>query len=120
MVKSCFIRGPKGRKPVESRPYLGLKINMSKNSQNPDFYANSIIEDVRSRFVSEETTKYTDDEIERIYEFDDGAVVKYEWRSTARGANDGGFNHRFTMVKPPKPNPAKIKTGVIREIGFPE
>lgn len=90
---------------------------MSKNSQNSDFYANSIIEDVRSRFTHEETTKFTDDEIERIYEFEDGAVVKYEWRKGGRGRG-GGFNHRFTMVKPPKPNPNKLKKGVIREIGF--
>ncbi|HUF05267.1 MAG TPA: hypothetical protein VMM38_13970 [Aridibacter sp.] len=93
---------------------------MSKNSQNADFYANSIIEDVRSRFASEETTKFTDDEIERIYEFEDGAVVKYEWRSGGRGSGGEGFNHRFTMVKPPKPNPNKLKKGVIREIGFPD
>lgn len=92
---------------------------MSKNSQNSDFYADSIIEDVRSRFTSEETTKFTDNEIERIYEFEDGAVVKYEWRSGGRGAGDG-FNHRFTLVTPPKPNPNKLKKGVIREIGFPD
>ncbi len=93
---------------------------MARKSQTTDFYANSIIEDVRSRFISEETTKFTDSEIERIYEFEDGAVVKYEWRSPdGRSARDG-FNHRFSIVKVPKPNPNKIKVGVIREIGFPE
>ncbi|REJ79007.1 MAG: hypothetical protein DWQ47_06065 [Acidobacteria bacterium] len=93
---------------------------MTKNSQHSDFYANSIIEDVRSRFISEETTRFTDSEIERMYEFEDGALVKYEWRAGSRGSNDGGFNHRFTIVKPPKPNPHKLKKGVIREIGFPD
>jgi len=93
---------------------------MTRKSQTTDYYANSIIEDVRTRFTHEETTKYTDKEIERIYEFDDGAVVKYEWRAPEGRAGSGGFNHRFSIVKPPKPNPHKIKVGVIREIGFPE
>lgn len=93
---------------------------MTKSSQHAEFYANSIIEDVRSRFVHEETTKFTEDEIERMYEFEDGALVKYEWRKGSRGSGGEGFNHRFSIVRPPKPNPDKVKVGVIREIGFPE
>ena len=93
---------------------------MTKKSQTTDFYANSIIEDVRSRFAHEETTRFTDKEIERLYEFEDGAVVKYEWRSPEGRSGNSGFNHRFSIVRPPKPNPNKIKVGVIREIGFPD
>jgi hypothetical protein len=91
---------------------------MSRKTQATDFYANSIIEDVRSRFTHEETTKFTEHEIERVYEFEDGCVVKYEWRSGGRGGKSGGYNHRFSIVKPPKPNPEKIQKGVIREIPF--
>ena len=93
---------------------------MARKPNHTDYYANSIIEDVRSRFASEETVKFTDSEIERVYEFDDGAVVRYEWRSGGRGGGADGFNHRFSIVKPPKPNPHKIKKGVIRVIGFPD
>ena len=93
---------------------------MTKKSQTTDFYANSIIEDVRSRFVHEETTRFTDKEIERLYEFEDGALVKYEWRSPEGRSGNSGFNHRFSIVRAPKPNPNKIKVGVIREIGFPD
>lgn len=93
---------------------------MTRKTQQTDFYANSIIEDVRSRFVNEETTKYTEHEIERVYEFDDGCVVKYEWRSREKSGKSSGFNHRFSIIKAPKPNPEKVKVGVIREIGFPD
>ena len=92
------------------------KFKMSKKLNHTDYYTNSIIDDVRTRFVSEETTKYTGSEIVRIYEFDDGAVVKYEWREAPRGEVSDSFNHRFTIVKPPRPNPHKLKKGVIKVI----
>ncbi len=91
---------------------------MSKKISDTDLYVNSIIEDVQTRFVSEETIIYSDTEIERNYEFEDGAIVRYEWRSGPGKAADEKYNHRFTLSSLPKPNPKKIKKGVIRMIGF--
>jgi hypothetical protein len=84
-------------------------------------YANIILNDERDKIVSETPTIYEDDQIERIYEFDDGAVVKYEWQSTPAGRTspDGKYNHRFTLVEPPSPNPQKLKKGVIKVINYP-
>lgn len=84
-------------------------------------YANIIMNDERDQIVSETPTVYEDDRIERVYEFDDGAVVKYEWQSTPDGRTspDGKYNHRFTLEKLPSPNPGKLKKGVIRVINYP-
>ncbi len=84
-------------------------------------YAEIIIADERERIVSETPTVYTDDKIERIYEFADGAIVKYEWQSTPDGRTsaDNIFNHRFTLVTLPEPNPHKFKKGIIKVINYP-
>ncbi len=84
-------------------------------------YADMIIEDDLSHVVSEEPVVYTDKEIRRVYEFDDGAVVEYEWQGTTDGRRSasGIFNHRFTMTKTPSPNPDKLKKGVIKTIMYP-
>lgn len=68
------------------------------------------VEDV----VSETPTVFDSDRVERIYEFADGATVKYEWQDAALG----GFNHRFTLVAAPKQNPSKLKPGVISTIEY--
>lgn len=89
-----------------------------KNNKHTSYYVTSIIQDIQTRFVSEETTKYSLSQIERTYEFDDGAVVTYEWQDTAGIGTDGHFNHRFTLKKAPKPNPNKLKTGVMKTIVY--
>lgn len=92
---------------------------MSKN-KHTELYVTSIIEDIQTRFVSEKTLKHSDRKIERSYEFEDGAVVRYEWQSGPGEGPDERFNHRFSLTKPPKPNPNKLKKGVIRIIEYSE
>ncbi|MFV0388895.1 MAG: hypothetical protein ACK5NT_09070 [Pyrinomonadaceae bacterium] len=91
----------------------------NKESKATKMYINSIIEDVQTRFVSEETTFFSENRIERMYEFADGAIVKYEWQSPFESGADG-FNHKFTLSTPPKPNPEKLKVGVLRVITYDE
>lgn len=92
---------------------------MSRKADHTSIYVTSIVEDIQTRFAREETTNYSEGYIEREYTFEDGAVVKYEWQDGPRSGS-GKFNHRFTLVKPPKPNPHKLKSGVIREINYPD
>jgi hypothetical protein len=84
--------------------------------KNAEEYADIIIRDERERIVSETPTVYEDDKIERVYEFDDGAVIKYEWQSAPRAEL---FNHKFTLVEPPSPNPQKFRAGVVKVINYP-
>ena len=70
--------------------------------------------DERDRIVSETPTIYEDHRIERLYKFDDGAVVKYEWQDLS----PKDFNHRFTLVSVPAPNPAKLEKKVIKTIDY--
>lgn len=83
--------------------------------KNAEEYADIIIRDERERIVSETPTVYRDDKIERVYEFDDGAVVKYEWQSAPRAE---AFNHKFTLVTPPAPNPQQFRAGVVKVINY--
>ncbi len=92
---------------------------MSKITNHTSIYVTSIIEDIQTRFVKEETTKFTDSKIERDYTFEDGAVVKYEWQDAPRSGSSGKYNHRFSLITLPKPNPHKLKKGVIKEINYP-
>ena len=90
--------------------------------KNAEQYADIIMRDEREKIVSETPTVYEDDRIERVYEFEDGAVVKYEWQSAADGGRtspDGKYNHRFTLEKPPSSNPGKLKKGIIKVINYP-
>jgi hypothetical protein len=84
-------------------------------------YADIIIRDEREKIVSETPTVYETDKIERVYEFADGAIVKYEWQNTPDGRTspDGKFNHRFTLTTPPEPNPNGFKKGIIKVINYP-
>ena len=70
-------------------------------------YVGIIMRDDTDEIVSETPTIYKSDLIERIYEFTDGAVVKYEWQDMALKQ----FNHRFHPCPPPAPNPEKLATG---------
>lgn len=78
-------------------------------------YADIIMRDEREKIVSETPTVYEDERIERIYEFADGAVVKYEWQDAPRAE---AFNHKFTLIKPPAPNPHKFRAGVVKVINY--
>jgi hypothetical protein len=84
-------------------------------------YAEIIMRDEREKIVTETPTIYEDDRIERIYEFADGTVVKYEWQSALDGRTSatGEFNHRFTLINQPTPNPNKLKKGIIKVINYP-
>ena len=84
-------------------------------------YVDIIIRDETDKIAKETPTIYNPNFIERLYEFADGAVVRYEWQSTPDGRTspDGKFNHRFSLVTPPSPNPKKFKPGVIRVIDYP-
>lgn len=87
---------------------------MSKTEE----YTDVILNDYRKKIVKETPTIYESDKIERLYEFADGAVVKYEWQSFPAKNSKEIYNHRFTLITPPKPNPGKIKTGVIKTIDY--
>lgn len=84
-------------------------------------YANIIMFDEREKIVRETPTVFEDDYLERVYEFDDGAVVSYEWQGTPDGRTspEGKYNHRFTLMELPLTNPEKLKKGVIKEINYP-
>jgi len=88
--------------------------------RNAEEYAAIIMNDEREKIVKETPTIYNDDRIERIYEFADGAVIKYEWQSTPDGRTspDEKFNHRFSLIKTPQPNPHKLKEGIISQINY--
>ena len=85
-------------------------------------YAEIIMRDEREKIVTETPTIYEDDRIERIYEFADCAVVKYEWQSTPDGRTSATeeFNHRFTLINLPTPNPNGFKKGIIKQINYPQ
>ncbi len=85
-------------------------------------YADIIMRDEREKIVSETPTVYESDKIERIYEFTDGAIVKYNWQNTPDGRTSasGAFNHRFTLIALPEPNPGKFKKGIIKVINYPK
>jgi hypothetical protein len=84
-------------------------------------YADIILRDERENIVSETPTVYESDKIERVYEFADGAIVKYEWQNTPDGRTSatGDFNHRFTLTALPKPNSNNFKKGIIKLINYP-
>lgn len=77
-------------------------------------YVGIIMRDETAEIVTETPTVYENARIERVYEFTDGAVVKYEWQDLSLMQ----FNHRFTLVKPPSPNPGKLSAGVIKTIDY--
>ncbi len=97
-----------------------VKISNRVTMQDAEEYAEIIIRDETERIVSEKPTVYSDHKIERIYEFEDGAVVKYEWqtRPAENASNAENYNHRFTLITPPSPNPCKFETGVIKAINY--
>lgn len=72
------------------------------------------MDDETDMIIRETPTVYENARIEREYEFDDEAIVRYEWRDVSIG----DFNHRFTLIQAPKKNPDKLKPGIIRTIAY--
>lgn len=92
---------------------------MGKNTKFAEEYVREIIEDIPNRIVKEEPEEYTDSKITRVYEFEDGAVVRYEWQDvSAVSKSSEHFNHRFTLLKPPSPNPHKLRKSVVKVINY--
>lgn len=92
---------------------------MSKQNNQADEYVRIIMEDDLEKIAGEETVIYKENEkIERLYTFDDGAVVRYEWQSFPFDASAERYNHRFSLVTLPSPNPNKLKSGVIKTIDY--
>lgn len=81
-------------------------------------YVEIILNDERDKIVKETPTVYETKRIERLYEFAGGAVVKYEWQDFPDEKSKEKYNHRFTLITLPKPNPSKLKTGVILSIDY--
>ncbi|MDQ3132140.1 MAG: hypothetical protein M3Q99_15440 [Acidobacteriota bacterium] len=94
---------------------------MKKEFQTAEEYVDIILNDEREKIVSETPTVYSDDVIERIYEFADGAVVKYEWQNSPSGRTSAAelYNHRFTLLETPLQNPKRFKKGIIKVINYP-
>lgn len=85
-------------------------------------YAEIIIRDERDKIASEKTVVFEPDKIERLYKFYDGAVVKYEWQAPPANKTSDyeSFNHRFSLIKLPAPNPFQLQTGIIKIIRYPK
>lgn len=89
------------------------------NQKNPaEEYAEIILNDEREKILKETPTVYESDNIERIYVFYDGAVVRYEWQSFPVNNSKEIYNHRFSLITAPAPNPHKLKTGIIKTIDY--
>ena len=91
---------------------------MNKKNNPAEEYAEIILRDEREKIVKETPTVYESEKIERIYEFHDGAVVRYEWQSFPGNNSAEKYNHRFTLQTAPSPNPHKLKAGVIKTIDY--
>jgi hypothetical protein len=91
---------------------------MKKGIQNAEKYADIILNDERENIAAETPTVFTDDKIERVYEFADGAVVRYEWQSFSNQTAAEKYNHRFTLINPPKNDANSLKKGIIKIINY--
>lgn len=91
---------------------------MQERRNQANSYVNAIIRDVQNAFVREETMSFSQSRIERLYEFEDGAVVKYEWQSEENSQNGEPFNHKFTLIKKPVSNSENLETGVIKIVKY--
>ena len=94
-------------------------IKIYEQEKNPaEEYAEIILRDEREKITKETPTIYETEQIERIYEFHDGAVVRYEWQSFPGHNAAEKYNHRFTLLTAPSPNPHKLKAGIIKTIDY--
>jgi hypothetical protein len=91
--------------------------NIMKNAAE---YADIIIRDERNKIKTETPTVYTAEKIERIYEFHDGAIIKYEWQSAPDDRTSAEhYNHQFSLINLPEPNLHKFKKGIVKVINYP-
>ncbi len=91
---------------------------MKDRRNTTNYYVNAIIKDIQNAFVREETIIFSESNIERIYEFEDGAIIRYEWQSETQAAMNEEFNHRFSMIKLPSPNTDNFQNGIIKTISY--
>lgn len=91
---------------------------MQERRNQGNYYVNAIIEDVQNSFVREQTISFSDSKIERVYEFEDGAVIRYEWQDETASAHGESFNHRFTLIKVPTPNQGDLELGIIKNVHY--
>ncbi len=80
-------------------------------------YVEIIMNDELSMIAAEQTIVYEAARIERLYKFHDGAMMRYEWQDSSIVGDR--FNHRFSLVEPPSPNPNDLQRGVVRIIDHP-
>lgn len=91
---------------------------MEERRNSANFYVNAIIKDIQNQFVREETKTFSEEKIEREYEFEDGAIVKYEWQSKENSSQGEAYNHRFTLIKTPTENEDNLQIGVIKVVEY--
>ncbi len=85
--------------------------------KNAEEYVAIIMRDDLSMIAAEQTIVYEAARIERLYKFHDGAIMRYEWQDSSIVGDS--FNHRFSLVEPPSPNPGNLERGIVRVIGHP-
>jgi hypothetical protein len=81
-------------------------------------YVEIIMRDDLPMIAAEQTIVYEAARIERLYKFHDGAIMRYEWQDSSVVGDR--FNHRFSLVEPPSPNPSNLERGVVHVIGHPK
>lgn len=91
---------------------------MQERRNQANYYVNAIIKDVQNAFIREETLSFNDSKIVREYEFEDGAIIKYEWQSEAEAIQGNSFNHKFTLTKVPTPNTGDLELGVLKTVNY--
>jgi hypothetical protein len=79
-------------------------------------YVESILRDETEKIISEIPTVFETHKIERIYTFQDGAIIKYEWQSEENSKKDEKYNHRFTLTTLPAENPNSLELGIVKVV----
>lgn len=91
---------------------------MQERRNHANSYVNAIMHDERNSFIREEAKFYSESKIVREFEFADGAVIEYEWQGLENLNPQDPFNHRFTLIKTPSPNPNNLKLGIIKQVNY--
>ncbi|MCU0238622.1 MAG: hypothetical protein MUC29_04200 [Pyrinomonadaceae bacterium] len=91
---------------------------MTERRGQGNYYVTAIIKDIQNQFVREETKSFSEDKIVREYEFEDGAIIKYEWQTAESSRHGEPFNHRFTLIKAPIENEDNLQLGVIKIMNY--
>lgn len=91
---------------------------MQERRNTANSYVNAIINDIQNQFVREETITFSESKIVREYEFEDGAIIKYDWQNEDESIKSEPFNHKFTLIRNPIPNPAHLELGVLKTVKY--